>query len=247
MARIHRFSDEGWAEGAAEEVAERLRAALADGPRATLLLAGGGTPEPLYRALARASGIDWSRVHFFWGDERHVPPDHPDSNFRMARESLLAPLGIMPDDPRVHRMPTESGTPAADASLYEQNLRAFFDLAPRERPRFDVVLLGVGEDGHTASLFPQSEALDEDVHLVVANPLPDKESIRLTVTFPVLNAARTIFFLVRGSSKAAILAAILDGAAARFPAQQVRPHDGELIWLVDDSAASALPAGADGA
>ncbi len=235
--------EQAWVEGAARTIAEALRAAVAARGRATLLLAGGSTPAPVYRALVTMDGIEWGRVHFFWGDERHVPPDHEESNFRMARETLLEPLGIAPDDPRVHRIPTESATPDADASLYEQNLRIFFNLGPRETPHFDVVLLGMGGDGHTASLFPDSDALDEREHLVRANLVPQLETIRLTVTYPLLQAARVLFVLVRGADKAARLAEVIEGPAGRYPIQGVQPTDGTLVWLLDRAAAGQLSGG----
>ncbi|MDQ4075605.1 MAG: 6-phosphogluconolactonase [Chloroflexota bacterium] len=241
MSKVICFdSEEAWVEGVTSAIAARLRAALADRAQATILLAGGSTPSPVYQALAQTEGVDWSRVHFFWGDERHVPPNHEKSNFRMVRETLLKPLGISSDDPRVHWVPTRSATPREDASLYEQNLRLFFHLMPGEAPRFDVVLLGMGSDGHTASLFPNTEALDEYEHLVVANPVSKLDSTRITVTFPVLNAARSIFILVRGEEKAPRLATVLEGASAQYPVQRISPVNGELIWMVDKAAASEL-------
>ncbi len=125
------FPEEEWVTGVVAHIVTRLRDAVRERGRATLLLSGGSTPAPVYQALAQAEGVEWAKVHFFWGDERDVPPDDPESNFRMVREALLDPLGIAPDDPRVHRIPTESPTPPADAALYEQNLRFFFDLGPR--------------------------------------------------------------------------------------------------------------------
>lgn len=244
MAELRCFEDEAaWVAGATRAIAGALAAAVEARGQATLLLAGGGTPAPVYRALAATEDIPWEHVHFFWGDERHVPPDHEESNFRMARGTLLGPLGIAPDDERVHRIPTESATPAADASLYEQNLRLFFNLGPRETPRFDVVLLGMGDDGHTASLFPDTDALDEREHLVRANPVPQVDTVRITVTFPLLQAARAIFLLVRGEDKAARLAEVIEGPAGRYPVQGVQPTDGEMLWLLDRAAASQLAGG----
>jgi 6-phosphogluconolactonase len=150
----------------------------------------------------------------------------------MARETLLDPLGILADDPRVHRIPTEGVTVQGDAALYEQNLRYFFGLQPGELPRFDLVLLGMGEDGHTASLFPDTPALEEQERLVVSNEGPEPGSTRITVTFPVLNAARAILVLVRGPVKAALVAKILEGTEVHYPIQRVQPTDGEMVWMV---------------
>lgn len=231
-------SEEAWIEGVTERIISCLRAALAARRRATLLLSGGGTPAPIYRELAKAERIPWEQVHLFWGDERWVPPDDPESNFRLVNETLLVPLGLAPDAPTVHRFPT-SLTPAEDAAMYEQNLRLFFGLASGEVPLFDLVLLGMGEDGHTASLFPDSVALQERERLAVANPLPTQGTVRLTVTFPVLNAARHRFVLVRGASKAPIVAAVLVDGEARYPIQHLNPQ--ETTWFLDQEAAGAFP------
>lgn len=235
-------SEEAWVEGVTAQIVGRLRAALAARRRATLLLAGGSTPEPIYRRLAQAERVDWANVHFFWGDERCVPPDDPESNFGMARDTLLAPLGIAPDAPNVHRFPTED-EPHASAAMYDQNLRLFFKLAPGELPRFDLALLGMGEDGHTASLFPESPALEEGKRLAMANDVPSLETTRLTVTFPLLNAARCLFLLVRGTGKAPVVAELLADPAAPYPVARLRPTEGDLLWLLDAGAASRLPDG----
>jgi 6-phosphogluconolactonase len=233
-------SEEEWVDAACSQIIARLRSALAARRRATIMLAGGSTPTPVYRALVQSERIDWANVHFFWGDERPVPADHPESNFRMARETLLEPLGIPPDDPRVHRFRTE-GTPAEAAAVYEQNLRRFFDVPRGESPVFDVVLLGMGSDGHTASLFPNTEALEEQEHLAMANPVPALSSARLTVTYPLLNAARAVLVLVRGEDKAERLREVLTGPQGRYPVQAVAPTQGDLVWVVDGPAAGQLP------
>ncbi|MBA3532705.1 MAG: 6-phosphogluconolactonase [Ardenticatenales bacterium] len=233
---------EAWVEGSVEQIVVRLRAAQAARRQATLLLSGGSTPTPIYQALAKVGQVDWKNVQFFWGDERCVPPDHPESNFRLVLETLLEPLGIASDDPHVHRFPTE-GAPRDNAAMYEQNMRLFFSLPPGGVPRFDVVLLGMGVDGHTASLFPESEALDEQRHLAVANPVPTLETMRLTVTFPVFSAAHSVLILVKGSEKSVRLAEILTGSGKSYPIQQVTPTQGDLLWLLDPSASSELPKG----
>ncbi len=222
-----------WAKLAAEAISRQGHFAVA--------LSGGSTPRGLYRLLAAApwrDRIDWGRCHFFWGDERLVPPDHPDSNFRLAREALLAPLSIPPD--RIHRVPVEVGSPETVALAYEGELRRFFAPEPMlEGPRFDLVLLGLGSDGHTASLFPGKSALEESRRWVVATPpgrLPPPVD-RVTLTLPALNAARAVAFLVAGADKAPTLRRVLAGDPD-LPAARVRPARGSLHWFVDRAAAN---------
>ncbi len=227
----------GLAATAAREFAARAAGAVRERGRFAVALAGGSTPRSAYELLARdyADGVDWRRVHFFFGDERPVPPDHPDSNYRMAREALLAkvPAGS------VHRMRGEL-PPEEAALLYEEELRSFF--AGEPVPRFDLILLGLGEDGHTASLFPHTRALEETGRLVVANPVPKLGTTRITLTLPVINAARAVIFLVSGREKAEALRAVLGGSAdpRQYPARLVRPVAGELLWLADRTAAASL-------
>jgi len=206
-------------------------------------LSGGSTPRALYGLLAEPpfrETIDWPRVHLFWGDERFVPPDHPDNNYRAALEALVRRVPIPTEN--VHRIPTEATEPEAAAAQYEDTLRRFFAAPEGEVPRFDLVLLGLGPDGHTASLFPGSPALEEDSHLVVATYVPNLAAWRITLTLPVLLCARHVIFLVSGPDKAAVLRDVLDGPhdPQRLPAQLVRPQDGDLTWLVDEAAASLL-------
>ncbi len=203
-------------------------------------LSGGSTPAPLYRALAAPENRDklkWSHIHLFWGDERHVPPEHADSNFRMVKENLLDAIPI-PDE-NVHRVPAEMPLPAA-ALKYEGELRAFFK---GEWPRFDLVLLGMGEDGHTASLFPHSSGLDEEQRWFIANFAPKRGEWRLTLTKKAINAARNIMVLVEGRSKADMLGKVLTGPLnpKDKPVQLIKPVDGRMIWLLDREAASQLP------
>ena len=225
------------AAGAALEVVACLRAALDERGRATLVLAGGSTPRALYQRVAAEplrSELAWERVELFFGDERCVPPDDAHSNYRMARESLLEPLGIAPE--RVHRMRGELG-PVEGARAYAEELRQAFAPDP---PRFDLVLLGMGADGHTASLFPGDAAVRSDL-LAAPARAPAPPTHRITLTLPVLNAARIVLFLVSGSDKSTALARVLDLAAKEPPpASLVRPSHGRLLWHVDRAAAALL-------
>ncbi|MDP8901999.1 MAG: 6-phosphogluconolactonase [Actinomycetota bacterium] len=226
---------EGLAEAAARAFVDGAAEAIAERGRFAVALAGGSTPKATYEVLARdhSEDVDWPNVHAFFGDERTVPPDHEDSNYRMAREALLdhVPVGS------VHRMRGELPPDEAAAS-YERALGQFFG---GEFPVLDLVMLGIGPDGHTASLFPGTPALEVTNRLVVANPVPKLETIRLTLTAPVLNAAREVRFLVAGEGKAKALREILEGDADphRYPAKLVRPPGGPT-WMVDHAAASAL-------
>lgn len=215
--------------------------AIADRGRFSAVLSGGTTPGALYRRLAddpHRGQIPWRQVHLFWGDERCVPPDHPGSNFRLADKALISRVPIPPGN--VHRVRGELA-PQAAAQAYAAELRAFFDASG---PHFDLVLLGLGQDGHTASLFPGSDALDEKVRPVVAvtAQYQDRPAQRVTLTPPAINAARHVLFLVSGSGKAEIVQAVLEGPPERLPAQQIRPTTGRLTWLIDAPAASRLVA-----
>jgi 6-phosphogluconolactonase len=183
-------------------------------------------------------------MFFFWSDERHVPPDDPESNYRMAKESLLSKVPIPAAN--VFRVAGENPDAVSAAAEYEQTLRKFFASGPREVPRFDLILLGLGPDGHTASLFPETTALAEKSRLVVANRVEKLKTTRITFTLPLLNAARSIAFLVSGTDKAGILKEILEGNAPgeKYPSKLVRPNDGDVIWFVDRAAASELSAAA---
>lgn len=225
---------------AAVEVVELLGAALRERGRARLVLAGGSTPRALYRELAAEplrSRLDWTRVECFFGDERCVPPEDERSNYRMARESLLLPLGL--EEARVHRMRGELGA-LAGAHDYERQLDASFGAQPA---RFDLVLLGLGADGHTASLFPGDAALAERELRVAPARAPVEPRQRITLTLPVLCAARALLFLVSGADKAAALARVLsEEGRDPLPAASVRPARGELRWRVDRAAAALLGA-----
>ena len=226
---------------AAEAVAQLAVEAVAERGRFTLALSGGSTPKSLYTLLATnaRTSLPWDRMFFFWGDERHVPPNHPDSNYRMANEAMLSKVPVPADN--VFRIKAENADAAAAAQEYELTLRRFF----REEsgvPNFDLILLGMGPDGHTASLFPGTAALQENSRLVVANWVEKLKTHRLSFTFPVLNAARCVLFLVSGIDKAAVLKTVLedDVPGEQYPAKLVRPSAGKLIWMLDRGAASAL-------
>jgi 6-phosphogluconolactonase len=219
---------EALAEAAVDLIIGRARRAIEVRDGFHFVLAGGSTPEPVYRLLAQLpyrADIDWARVHIFWGDERCVPPDHTESNYRMAQEALLGHVPI--PDSQIHRIQGEL-PPEQAAAAYRATLRAA--LGPD--PRFDLVLLGMGADGHTVSLFPGSPALDVQDRLAVAVHAPEQEiPWRVTLTLPILNAARAALFLVSGAEKAKTLARV--GAGEPLPAGLVQPVAGEVVWLVD--------------
>jgi 6-phosphogluconolactonase len=223
----------------AEEFIRIGHAAIGAHGRFTVALSGGSTPRSLYALLAKDYlDFDWTRTYLFFGDERHVPPDHADSNYRMVNESLLAKIPIPREN--VFRIRAELPDPAAAASDYEEKLRAFFHLKPGEFPRLDLILLGLGPDGHTASLFPGSAGLKEQSRLVIANWVEKFNTNRITFTFPVLNHAEDVIFLTSGPDKAAMVQQILEGhAGIPFPAQQIAPQ-GRLVWMLDEQAAAKL-------
>ncbi len=232
-------SPDDLAVAAAALFSETARAAVASRGEFRVCLAGGSTPKGLYRRLAGDLGRDvpWPSVCVYFGDERCVPPDHPDSNYGMARSALLDRLPVSPNG--VFRIPGEFGLGTA-SDTYEQTLRETL-IAPNSR--FDLVLLGLGTDGHTASLFPQTPALHVADRLCVEAMAPTAPKERVTLTLPILNAGRRIVFLVIGKEKAGVVHAVLCGPRDpdRLPAQAIRPIDGSLFWLLDESAASDLP------
>jgi 6-phosphogluconolactonase len=225
---------------AAQEFARAAESAIRDRGRFTVALSGGNTPRALYALLAAEykDKIPWSKTHIFFGDERSVPPDHPESNFRMANEALLSKISIPAGN--VHRVRTELG-PEAAAEDYDRQLRQEFSLTGQAFPRFDLILLGLGDDGHTASLFPGSAALAETSRLVVANWVEKFNTFRITLTYPVLNHVAEIVFLVSGAGKAQILKEVLKSPETKYPSQRIQPEDGRLLWLVDQDAARLLP------
>jgi 6-phosphogluconolactonase len=218
-------------QAAAEEVIRTASEAIAERGRFTIALSGGSTPRNLYTLIAAnaSTTLPWDQMFFFWGDERHVPPDSPDSNYRMAKEALLSKVPIPAAN--IFPIPAENPDASETAETYEQTLQKFFAVAPGEFPRFDLILLGMGPDGHTASLFPETAALQEKSRLVVANWVEKLGSSRITFTLPLLNAARCVAFLVSGADKA---------PAEKYPSRLVQPRDGKLIWFVDRAAASGL-------
>ncbi len=229
-----------------ETLSRAVAGALVDQISATvgrahsLALAGGNTPRALYQLLARdyRDAIPWARLLLFWGDERYVPHDDPRSNYRLVRETLLDKVAIPPD--HAHPMPTDFPTPDEAAWAYENTLRTDFSNAP---PRLDLILLGMGADGHTASLFPRTRAVEERTRWVVAVRAPVEPAERLTMTLPVLTAAASVFFLVTGGEKAEMLHRILSEPADALarPAGAVRPSAGKLVWWVDEAAARLVP------
>jgi 6-phosphogluconolactonase len=206
-------------------------------------LSGGSTPRKLHTELAAPpyrERINWSRIEFFWGDERYVPQDDPESNYRMARETLLDHVPVQPS--QVHPIPTQMGDPAATAVAYSDELRRVFHLGPDELPRFDLILLGMGPDGHTASLFPHTAALHAQRRLVVANAVPQLQVFRITLTAEVINNGANVVFLVAGPDKADALHEVLEGAhdPETYPSQLIAPTTGKLHWLADRAAAAKL-------
>lgn len=229
--------------GAAEVVAAAQKA-VSDHGYFALTLSGGSTPKVLYALLADDPSfrdkMPWSKTHFFWGDERHVPPDHPDSNYRMTQQAMLSKVTIPPEN--VHRIHGENPDAASAADEYGTELRRFFGLNPGAFPRLDLVLLGMGPDGHTASLFPGTPALKETKRFVTANRVDKFNTDRITMTYPTLNNAGRIVFLVNGADKAQPLHEVLQGKSQPdlYPSQKIAPTDGTLLWLIDRAAGSLL-------
>jgi 6-phosphogluconolactonase len=213
--------------------------------RARIAISGGSTPKAAFQLLADPNlpwrwRMPWDSLDLFWVDERTVPPDHAESNFRMTREAMLDLVPLKPD--QIHRMEGELA-PDAAASHYESALRTSFRLDDAELPRFDLIALGMGDDGHTASLFPHTAALHEMNRLVVANQVPQKDTWRITLTWPVINYARSVFFLIAGTDKASILNEVLTGPRdpERLPSQLIWPASGILTLILDKAAAALLP------
>lgn len=219
---------------AQEVVSSTLQAAIAARGQYTIALSGGSTPKPLYKSLAQQD-LPWEKVHIFWGDERYVPSNHPDSNEGMARKAWLDHVAIPSD--HIHPMPTQENDPVGSALQYEQHLyRVFGD---REIPALDLILLGLGDDGHTASLFPQTEVLNVCDHLVGVGYRGSDP--RITFTIALINRARCVLFLVAGESKRPALKAIFakESDAFKYPARFIRP-EGNLVWLIEQSAAEGV-------
>lgn len=241
MADFQVYADPtAMAHAAADHITALAAEAVAARGQCTIALSGGSTPRATYAVLATgefASRVDWSRLHVFWGDERSVPPDHPDSDYRMAREALLQHVPIPKDN--VHRIHAERD-PSQAADDYERELREFF--AGETVGRFDLILLGMGEDGHTASLFPGAGALAERERWVVAYYVEALDTWRITLTPTIINTAANVTFLVAGQNKAEMLHRVIAGPHQPdvLPAQIVNPTRGRLTWFLDRSAASLL-------
>ncbi len=227
-------------ERALQITVDRLQRAIADRGFCTIALSGGSTPKPLYEALAKQN-LPWDNVYVFWGDERYVPIDHADSNAGMAYKAWLDHVSIPAEN--IYPMPTDAPEPAAAAAQYDQTIQAFFQVKTgkiTDFPEFDVVLLGMGDDGHTASLFPHTEALQVcDRRITVGNK--DGQP-RITFTVPLINYARTILFVVAGADKQDALSHVFSSEANydTYPSKFIQPQQGELIWLLDQPAGENL-------
>lgn len=213
-------------------VLSKIQAAIEERGQCTIALAGGSTPEPLYAALA-TQNLPWEKIHVFWGDERYVPPDDPQSNQGMARRAWLDKVAF--PNANIHPIPTQGTSPATDAETHEAQLQEFFNVPVGEFPEFDVILLGIGDDAHTASLFPHTDALQVQDRLVTVGNKDGQP--RITFSAPLINHARCVLFLVAGSSKQAALGQIFapDADPFTYPARLIQPQ-GELWWLLDEAA-----------
>ena len=228
-----------WA--AATRLEEQARVKVIEKKPFSVALSGGSTPKLLYELLGSPTfqgRVRWPDIHFFQVDERCVPPDDPQSNYRMIRQALLASAPLPEEN--FHRMAAERPDREPAAREYAEELARVLRPAPGEWPHLDLIFLGMGADGHTASLFPNSPALDERAAWVAPNFAPQLNSFRLTLTLPVLNAAAHVIFLVAGADKAETLRQVLEGPEERFPAQLVQPPHGRLSWFIDESAAHLL-------
>lgn len=241
-AQIIRVADaQALAQAAAETFCQQAQANIARWGRFTVALSGGSTPKAMFGLLADEpyrSAIDWANVYIFWGDERCVPPDHEESNYRMTNETLLSKVPLPPEN--IFRLYGEDA-PARAAQRYGAQLQQFFQTD--SLPQFDLVFLGMGADGHTASLFPGTTALQADAEVaVVENYVEKLKTYRLTLTAATINQAHTIIFLVGGADKAVTLRAVLQGEfqPELYPSQLIRPVHGTLTWIVDEAAASQL-------
>ena len=227
-------------QSAAQEFLSLAKAAIKAQGKFTVALSGGSTPKTLYALLATMPGIPWDKIYLFFGDERDVAPDDAESNYRMVKESLLSKAPIPEEN--VFRIHTEVKDAPTAALEYEQTVQKFFGLKPGEFPRFDLIFLGMGPDGHTASLFPGSEAVSETHRLVVANWVEKFKTYRITFTFPVLNNAACVTFLASGIDKEPMVRQVLGENRKDLPSAQVHPANGRLVWLLDSAAAEGLSA-----
>ena len=232
---------------AAQEFVQSATSVVCEKDSFNVALAGGSTPKALYGLLATDaalhSQVPWDKLHLFFGDERHVAPDHPDSNFRMAMEAVISKSPLKPE--QVTRIKGEYPDAAKAADEYEQALRAYFKTKDGEYPRFDLVLAGMGNDGHTLSLFPGTKALHADGRVVVRNWVGKLYTERITLTAPAASNTARVIFMVTGADKALALKAVLEGPyePEQLPAQLLQPKNGKLLWLVDTAAGGMLAAG----
>jgi len=233
-------SEEEFFRGAAETFCKLGTEAIRERGRYTVALSGGSTPRGLHQQLATtfSTKLPWDKVFFFWGDERHVPPDFPESNFHMAKETLLSKLPI--PEQNIFRMRSELPDANEAAAQYERALREFFKPASGQFPQMDFNLLGMGPDGHTASLFPGTKGLEERQRWVIGNWVPQHDTWRITLTYPVINSSRVVMFLISGEGKAEMVRKALKDPAAHLPCQAIKPANGELTWYLDKGAAARL-------
>lgn len=248
---------------AAEEFVRLSVESIKEDGKFSVALSGGSTPKKLYALLASddfRSKIEWQKIHFFFGDERLAAPDDEESNYRMANETLLSKVEIPAEN--IHRFLTktyrqsdftdnypgcgfggfqaETNAAAEIAAEMNRRIAAVFKIEPREFPRFDLIFLGMGADGHTASLFPETAALKEVSKIVAENFVPQFDTFRLTFTFPAINRAKNIIFLIAGEDKAKVLKEVLEGKQKKYPAQNINPEDGNLLFLLDEESAKLL-------
>jgi len=235
------------AKRAAQEFVQAATSAVLEHGSFTVALSGGSTPKALYSLLVSDTAIraqlPWDKMQLFFGDERNVPPTHPESNFRMATETLISKSPLKPE--QIHRIKGEYTDTAKAAQEYEQDIRTSFKLGTGQFPRIDLVLLGLGNDGHTASLFPGTKALRETQRIVTSNWVGKLFTNRVTLTAPAINAAALVVFLVAGADKAPALKAVLEGPhePEQLPSQMIQPQHGKSLWLVDDTAGGILSSG----
>lgn len=234
--------DEDWAQKAAGLILTISEQAIQSTGRCLIALSGGSTPKTLYQTIRTPEWnrrLNWSRLSFLFGDERCVAPDHPDSNYGMAKRELFQPLNLPPD--RIHRMKGEYPDPAVAAEEYEKTLRDVTKCPPPDIPRVDLVLLGLGDDGHTASLFPGTAALQERAKLVTVGQAPTGIRSRLTLTLGVLNRAAVVLFMATGAGKAEMVNRVIKSDTEHsLPASRVSPENGRLVWILDQPAAQQL-------
>ncbi len=219
-----------------EIVLNKINGAIAERGKCTIALAGGSTPKPLYEALS-ACDLPWDKIHIFWGDERYVPPTDPQSNEKMAREAWLNKVNIPSDN--IHPISTHGKSPQEDAEKHETLLKEFFGTASGEFPSFDIILLGMGDDGHTASLFPKTSALEVKDKLITVGSKDSQP--RITFTAPLINQAHCVIFLVAGENKQMALSHVFaqEDDSTMYPSRLIQPQ-GELWWLLDEAAGKNL-------